>query len=135
MTTRAEAQFDITGWEPSEIPSAEGGPRLGRAFIKKAFRGALQGSSETEMMSCQGENGGAGYIAQEVVTGTLDGRAGTFVMQHGGIATAQGQRAFGSIVPGSGTGALRGLRGDVQYRHDESGASVTLDYEFEDTHS
>jgi Protein of unknown function (DUF3224) len=133
MTTRAVAQFDVTKWEPSEIPSAEGGPKLGRALIAKAFRGELQGTSQTEMLSCQGENGGAGYIAQEVVTGTLAGRTGTFVMQHGGIATSGGQRAFGSIVPGSATGELRGLRGDVQYRHDESGATVTLDYEFEDS--
>lgn len=131
MSTRVVVSFDVTGWEPSEIPSAEGGAKLGRAFIKKTFRGELEGTSETEMLSCQGEGGGAGYIAQEVVTGTLAGRAGSFVMQHGGIATKNGQRAFGSIVPGSGTGELRGLRGDVQYKHDESGATVTLDFDFE----
>jgi len=130
MSTRVVVPFVVTAWEPSEIPSAEGGPKLGRAMIRKTFRGELEGTSETEMLSCRGEAGGAGYIAQEVVTGTLAGRAGTFVMQHGGIATADGQRAFGSIVPGSATGELRGLRGDVQYRHDESGATVTLDYDF-----
>lgn len=132
MSTRIQAKFEITGWEPSEIESQADGPRLGRAFIKKTFTGDLEGTSSTEMLSCQGENGGAGYIAQEVVTGTLAGRSGTFVMQHGGIAEAGSQRAFGSIVPGSATGALRGLRGDVQYRHDETGASVTLDYEFDE---
>lgn len=131
MSTRIVTHFDVTGWEPSEIPSAEGGPKLGRAHIRKTFRGELEGTSETEMLSCQGEGGGAGYIAQEVVTGTLAGRAGTFVMQHGGIATKDGQRSYGSIVPGSGTGELRGLTGDVQYRHDESGATVTIDYEFD----
>ena len=131
MGTRVVVPFDITGWEPSEIPSPEGGPKLGRAMIRKAFRGDLEGTSETEMLSCQGENGGAGYLAQEVVTGTLAGRGGTFVMQHGGIASAGGQRAFGSIVPGSGTGELRGLTGSVEYRHDESGATVTIDYGFE----
>lgn len=131
MSTRAVAQFDVTKWDPSEIPSAEGGAKLGRAMIGKVFRGDLQGTSETEMLSCGGENGGAGYIAQEVVTGTLAGRSGSFVMQHGGIASASSQRAFGSIVPGSGTGDLRGLNGSVEYRHDESGATVTIDYEFE----
>ena len=62
----------------------------------------------------------------------MEGRSWTFVMQQGGIAAAGSQRAFGSIVPGSATGELRGLRGDVQYRHDETGASVTIDYEFEE---
>ena len=133
MSTRIVAHFDVTGWEPSAIQSAEGGPKLGRALIRKTFRGEMEGTSETEMLSCQGEGGGAGYIAQEVVTGTLAGRAGTFVMQHGGIATKDGQRAFGSIVPGSGTDELRGLRGEVQYKHDETGATVTIDYDLEDS--
>jgi len=134
MTTRAVAKFDVTGWEPSEIESPEGGPKMGRALIKKTFSGDLEGTSSTEMLSCGSpDSGGAGYIAQELVTGTLAGRSGMFVMQHGGIAAKGQQRAFGSIVPGSGTGELRGLHGDVQYRHDESGASVTLDYDFDES--
>jgi len=133
MPTRAVAKFDVTGWEPAEIESPEGGPKMGRALIKKTFSGDLVGTSSTEMLSCGTPDSGAGYIAQELVTGTLAGRSGMFVMQHGGIAAKGEQRAFGSIVPGSGTGELRGLTGDVQYRHDESGASVTIEYDFDES--
>jgi hypothetical protein len=35
------------------------------------------------------------------------------------------------VVPGSGTGELRGLRGNVEFRHDENGASLTFDYAIE----
>ncbi len=37
--------------------------------------------------------------------------------------------ARGSIVPGSGTGELQGLRGEVRVEHDEQGARFTFDYE------
>ncbi|HYH81319.1 MAG TPA: DUF3224 domain-containing protein [Longimicrobium sp.] len=133
MPTRAVAKFDVTGWEPSEIESPEGGPKMGRALIRKTFSGDLEGTSTTEMLSCGSPDSGAGYIAQELVTGTLAGRSGMFVMQHGGIARGGTQRAFGSIVPGSGTGELRGLHGEVKYQHDAGGASVTLDYDFDES--
>jgi len=56
----------------------------------------------------------------------LEGRRGTFVLQHGGVGDAIAQRAFGHLVPGSGTGELAGLAGEAEFAHDESGARVTL---------
>ena len=53
-------------------------------------------------------------------------------MQHGGLAWKDGrQEPFGNVVPSSGTGELKGLAGTVRYRHDETGATVTLEYRFE----
>ena len=58
--------------------------------------------------------------------GTLDGRAGTFVLQHGATGAPDGSPfMFGHVVPGSGTGALAGLRGTVRMEHER----YTLDYE------
>ncbi len=63
--------------------------------------------------------------------GTLDGRAGTFVIQHGGIldATTGNATPYGVIVPGSATGKLVGLSGSAEYRHDDQGAILTLQYD------
>ena len=36
----------------------------------------------------------------------------------------------GRVVPDSGTGELRGLRGEVEISHDEQGALFVLDYDF-----
>ncbi len=83
--------------------------------------------SVTELLTAQGEEG-RGYVASERVTGALEGRSGTFVLQHGGVGDATEQRAFGHVVPGSGTGALRGLRGEAAYAHDEAGARLTLTF-------
>jgi hypothetical protein len=131
MTTRATASFEVTGWDQTPYGDEGDGPKLARATVKKTFRGDLEGTSAAELLMCGDPGGGgAGYIAQEVVTGTLAGRAGTFVLQHGGLRGAGQAYTFGNVVPDSATGELRGLTGKVEYRHDESGAVLTLDYDF-----
>ena len=64
------------------------GAMLARAKGLKQFDGDLEGSSTLEMLSAVSETrGSAGYVALERVTGTLEGRAGSFVLQHTGIMT------------------------------------------------
>jgi len=118
------ATFEITGWEETVYDEREDGPPLARATVRKRFSGPLEGTSVAEVLLA----GQAGYLASERVEGMLEGRHGTFVLQHGGIADETGQHAFGQIVPGSGTGALRGLRGEAAFAHDDSGARLTLRY-------
>lgn len=132
MTTRATADFKIDSWEQSLYDEPAEGPQLGRATVKKSFHGDLEGTSTAELLMCGSPGGDAGYIASEKFTGTLAGRKGTFVMQHGGLAWKDGRlKPFGNVVPGSGTGELVGLSGTLEYRHDEKGAVLTLDYRFE----
>ena len=78
--------------------------------IRKTYRGAIQGHGVAEVLTSQGPDG-SGYVASERIEGTLDGRLGTFVIQHGGLADRNGQSTFGAIVPGSGTGELASLSG------------------------
>lgn len=68
-------------------------------------------------------------MGSEIVVATLDGRAGAFVIQHGGTQGGDADRAFGHVVPGSVTGELRGLRGEAAFEHDAHGARLHLDYE------
>jgi Protein of unknown function (DUF3224) len=139
MSTHATATFEITGWEPANEESGGGSPAestdaptLSRATVKKTFQGDLVGTSVATALLCQSADGAAGgYLAQERVEGRLGEKSGTFVIQHGGIKTANDQKAFGNIVPGTATGELKGLRGKAVIAHDEKGATLTLDYEFE----
>ena len=82
------------------------------------------------MLTCVAGDDKAGYIGSELVTGTLDGKSGSFVPQHGGAVGGSEPTQFGWVVPGSGAGEPRGLLGAAHFRHDEHGAVFTLEYEF-----
>jgi hypothetical protein len=123
--TEIVADFEITGWDETVYDEPDEGPKLARATIRKTFRGDVAGTSVAELLTTQGA-GGRGYLACERFTGTIAGRHGTVVFQHGGIDDGGSGRAFGQVVPGSGTGGLAGLAGEVTFAHDETGARVTL---------
>ncbi len=57
------------------------------------------------------KQGAAGYVAIEVVTGALAGKHGSFALQHSATMDASGSNMTVLVVPGSGTGELKGLAG------------------------
>jgi len=114
---KAHVTFAITGWEQAPYDEPAAGPPLTRATVRKEYSGPLAGSSVAELLTC----GELAYVAGERVTATLDGRAGTFVLQHGAWEGGQ----WGYVVPGSGTGELAGLRGTAVLDH----GTIALDYE------
>jgi Protein of unknown function (DUF3224) len=74
----------------------------------------------------------ASFVGIERVSGSIASRTGTFVLQDQG--TLKGNRVTGrwSVVSGSGTGDLAGLRGDGGFTANlGQGADITLDYWFE----
>ncbi|MEE9207341.1 MAG: DUF3224 domain-containing protein [Gemmatimonadota bacterium] len=134
MKIHATSSFDVTGWEQASYDDGVAGPALSRATVRKAFTGDLSGDSTAELLMCQADTSdlgaGAGYVASERVTGRLGDREGTFVIQHWGVSVGGNQSAGGHVVPGSGTGDLAGLTGDIVISVDPAGAhTLTLDYE------
>ncbi|QXG75558.1 DUF3224 domain-containing protein [Modestobacter sp. L9-4] len=126
-----EVRFEVTGWEPDPSPLELGdaGPvAFGRATLRKKFTGALAGTSVVSMTSAGVGEAPVGYSALELVTGALDGRAGTFVLQHSGVVDDGAPSPSGVVLPGTGTGQLSGLRGTLTIEHDESGPVLHLDY-------
>ena len=73
--------------------------------------------------------GSAGYIAIERVIGTLNGRKGSFVLQHSGTLTRGAPQQSITVVPDSGTGQLVGLAGKLTITIAPDGKhSYTFDY-------
>lgn len=107
MTTGlARGTFDVT---LTPQPATDG---LGRMRIDKRFQGDLEATSEGEMLTWRDESiAAAAYVAIERVTGSLDDRAGSFVLTHQGTMTDDDQRLTVTVVPGSGTGQLIGIEG------------------------
>lgn len=88
---------------------------IGRYSLDKQFHGALEATSQGEMLSGGGTvKGSGGYVAIERITGTLDGRAGTFILQHNGTMQAGVFHLNVIVVPDSGTAQLAGLQGSME---------------------
>lgn len=130
MSTRATGTFEITAWEQTAYDEGAEGPKLARATVRKTFQGELAAESTAELLLCEDDGGGIAYTALERVVGRVGDRAGSFLLLHGAMRGDDMTRASGRIVPDSGTGELRGLRGEVEISHDKHGAVFTLDYDF-----
>ena len=107
--TRAAGTFDVT---LTPQPAADGRTTPGRLSIDKTFHGDLEGTNHGEMLAAgTAVQGSAGYVAIEEVRGTLNGRSGTFVLQHHGVMNRGTTSLSVTVVPDSGTGELAGLAG------------------------
>ena len=102
---------------------------LGRFSINKQIHGDLEATTQGEMFSGgDPKQGVAGYVAIEVVTGSLNGRQGTFALQHFATMDAAGPKMQVIVVPGSGTGGLKGISGTFTIKIDKSGHSYDFEY-------
>lgn len=128
VTTRATGAFEVKmARQPLVDAGAE--PMLGRMTIDKTFTGDLQGTGKGEMLMAGTETkGSAGYVAIERVNGTLNGRTGTFVLQHTGTMNRGAPQLSVTVVPDSGTGQLAGLTGTLNIIIASGRHSYEFDY-------
>lgn len=125
MTT-ARGTFDV---KLNPIPAHC--PELGRMSIDKEFHGDLAATSKGEMLSAMGTvKGSAGYVAQERVTGTLQGKRGSFVLQHHATMTRGTPALQIIVVPDSGTEELSGLQGTMHIVVEGKQHSYVFEYSF-----
>ena len=133
MTTRARGTFEVKLSPLATYDQAEGS-LLGRMSIDKQFHGDLEASSQGEMLTAGTcVKGSAGYVAIEQVTGTLQGRSGTFILQHSGTMTRGVPQLSITVVPDSGTGELAGLAGRMTIEIADGKHSYDFEYTIDET--
>ncbi len=134
VTAHATGTFDVKLTpQPSDDKSADA--TLGRMTIDKQFRGDLEGTSEGQMLTAGTPvKGSAGYVAMERVTGTLQGRAGSFTFQHTATMTRGTPQLSIFVVPDSATGQLTGLTGTMNIIITEGKHSYDFAYTLPDLH-
>jgi hypothetical protein len=114
MPLTATGRFTVE-MKPQAEPAVADGVSLGRMSLDKRFQGDLDASGQGTMLTALTPvQGSAGYVAIERVTGTLAGRAGSFVLQHSGSMDQGAQQLSITVVPGSGTGGLAGISGQLR---------------------
>ncbi len=128
MSHHAEGPFDVktTPMAPDDFTD---GTSVGRFSLIKQYHGALEAAAKGEMLSSGSPaTGAAGYVAIEEVSGSLDGRKGSFALQHWGTMQAGKFELRVEIVPGSGLGELDGIAGTLAITNNAGQHSYSLDY-------
>jgi hypothetical protein len=121
-TISATGAFDIDAWDETAYDEADGA-RLARVRLTKTFHGDIEGRSTAEllMVATQEETSRA-YVGIERITGSVNGLAGSFVLKHNAIGSRDGGQADWTVVPDTGTGELRGIRGEAEIVNEPGGA-------------
>ncbi|MEU8872299.1 DUF3224 domain-containing protein [Streptomyces javensis] len=132
MTTHTTGHFTYADWQETALEETEGGAKLARAVVTNAFSGGI----EAPRTSCQyaitylPDKTGVccGY---ELLTGTLDGRAGSFVVvQHANWGEDATVHCAFEVVPGSGTGELTGLTGSGTFSAVQGESEITYNFDY-----
>lgn len=115
MATSATATFQIEGWDEDDIMETDDGAKVTRAKVSRSFEGDIEGAGTVEWLMAYDEDGSATFVGIERIVGSIGGRTGTVVLRHVGAFDGQVAKADLLVVPGSGTGELRGVRGEGSF--------------------
>ena len=129
MTQIAKGTFEVKATPQTEEANV-GDPSIGRLSMTKQFSGDLEGTGKGQMLGSQSEvvQGSGGYVAMERVTGTLNGKKGSFVLQHIGTMQGGNFELNVSVVPDSGSGELTGISGKFKIIIEDSKHFYEFDY-------
>ena len=131
MSIQATSTFDIDSWEAAPYDEQDG-VSLSRTRVTKTFHGEIEGQSTAELLMVGAQDGSAAYVGIERIMGRVNGRSGSFILQHSATMTRDASSASWTIVPDSGTGELRSLRGGAQIVNEpDGGHTFILDYELD----
>ena len=131
MKTHAKATFALNTWDEKPYNEMNGLPKLTRVSVTKTYQGNITGEGKLEYLMMYRDDGSASFLGLERLVGSVGGRSGSFVLQHSGTFEGGVATVTLLVVPGSGTGDLRGLLGNGGFAvgHQQP-YSITLDYDF-----
>jgi len=128
LSARANGAFDVK-ISPLTLSEQSADPKLGRMAIEKQYHGDLEAAAKGEMLTAQSELKDSGvYVAVERVTGTLNGKRGSFAMYHSGVMNRGKPELTITVVPDSGTEELQGLTGTMNIKIDNGKHSYDFEY-------
>jgi hypothetical protein len=130
--TAAKGRTEVTVYRPVAYDEPKEGPKLNEVQLTEIFRGDVEGEGKARVLQAQWSDGAVRYCTIERVVGALAGRKGTFLLEVQGNVQGTHNKGAWSVIAGSGTGDLQGLRGDGGFEAElgKHGA-WTLDYWFE----
>tara|TARA_R100001143_G_scaffold63450_1_gene70549 strand:- start:17128 stop:17514 length:387 start_codon:yes stop_codon:yes gene_type:complete len=126
---KIKGEFEVKLNPQDGYTQGNDGIKLGRMTLDKTFHGDLDAKSKGEMLSAMTPLGPAGYVAIEQVQGTLEGKKGSFVLQHFGTINKGKERLILEVVPDSATGEIKGLSGTMAINIEDGKHYYEFDYQ------
>jgi len=126
----AKGTFEV---KTSPLPSDEqiDSKILGRFSIHKEFSGDMVGVGNGQMLTGMGiVEGSAGYVAMDNITAKLEGKEGSFILQHTGTMSHGIQELVIKVVPDSGNGELQGINGAFKIAMENGKHYYEFEYSF-----
>jgi hypothetical protein len=128
----ATGLITVKTYVPKPYDEPADGPTLVRIGVTETFSGDIVGNGTAEFLQVVRPDGSASFVGVERVLGKVGSRSGSFVFQDQGTLEDQTVSGTWFVVPGSGTGELKGLRGEGSFTAElGQHAKITLDYWFE----
>jgi len=128
----ATGLIEVKTYVPKPYDEPTEGPKLVRISVTETFSGDVAGEGAAEFLQVIRPDGSASFVGVERVVGKVGDRSGTFVFQDQGTLAGKTVSGTWFVVPGSGTGGLKGLRGEGGFTAElGQHAKITLDYWFE----
>ena len=125
---QVSGEFDVK-LVPEILAAGSEGTGIERMTLDKHYHGALTATGRGEFLSFRSPvPTSAVYIALEKVDGTLEGRAGSFLLQHAGVMGGAHAGLRILIAPDSGAGELTGIAGTLGIRIENDKHYYDLDY-------
>jgi hypothetical protein len=125
----ASGTFEIASGSEDAYHEIKDGVKLTHASGTQRFSGDIDGDGSVEWLMCYLPDTSATFVGLQRIEGSVGGHAGTFVMQAVGVHDGKQSTARWSVVAGSGTGELAGIRGGGSFQA-PSGPKATYDLEY-----
>jgi hypothetical protein len=124
MAKIIESKLKIESWEEKPYRELDDGSKFTRADVMLSGPEDGLTSASFESLLFYRADGTSSYVTLMRITGALDGRSGSFVLQGHGTYDGTTARVETRVVEGSGTGELGALRGTAE------SVSTHADYPF-----
>jgi hypothetical protein len=126
----ARGTFEITSMGEDMYLEIEDGTKLTRAYGAQRFSGDIEGEGSVEWLMCYLPDGTARFVGLQRIFGSIGEHRGGFVLESVGTHDGKDSRGIWSVIEGSGTQDLAGLKGDGTFEAPSGPvASFELHYE------
>jgi uncharacterized protein DUF3224 len=127
--TQVTGTFKVLGWEERSY-DAEDLPQLTHAAVSQELQGGIEGEASIQYLLAAHEDRTATFIGLARVVGRIGEREGTFVMQDVGTFRNGVAKGKWTILSGTSTGDLEGIRGEGFFDTSHENATYTLEVSF-----